>query len=105
MRASRAALLAGFLLGSSLAEAEEPRGCDKFKWPIAHEQAALQASHKARVESGGAIALDTASVLRLQPYADSHLTMAPERAPKSPASKAGMASAPAPAAGLYKISV
>jgi hypothetical protein len=105
MRASRAALLAGLLLGPSLAQADTPRGCDKFKWPIAHEQAALQANDKAMVQSGAAIAVDVAAVLHLQPYPDSHLTMAPERAPKSPTSNAGMANAPAPAAGVYKISV
>jgi hypothetical protein len=105
MRGSRTALLAGFLLSVSLAQADEPRGCDKFKWPIAHEQAALQAIDKARVESGGAIALDAATVLHLAPYAEARLMMAPERTPKSPTSNAGMANAPAPTAGLYKISV
>jgi hypothetical protein len=98
-------LFAALLLCPSLARAEEPRGCDKFKWPVAHEQAALQDAQKPRVESGGALTIDAAAALRLVPLADAHFVLAPERAPKSTADNAGMASAPAPAAGVYKISL
>ncbi len=102
----QATILAGALLWPALARAEDPRGCDKFKWPIAHEQTALQAAGKPRIESGGAIALDAAATMHLQPFADAHLPMAPERAPKSATSNAGAANAPAPdAPGVFKVSV
>ena len=87
------------------AQADEPRGCDKFKWPVAHEQAALLGEAKPRIDSGGAIAIDSAAIFRLVPYANAHFLLAPTRAPKSPSSNAGVATAPAPAAGLYKVSL
>jgi len=94
------------LLGSApSARAEDPRGCDKFKWPVAHDQAALLQAKKPIIESGGSIALEAATTLRLAPLADAHFAMPPERAPKSPADKAAMANASAPAAGVYKISL
>ena len=32
--------------------AEEPSGCDKFKWPIDRERAALTAPNRAKLASG-----------------------------------------------------
>lgn len=98
-------LLAGVTLFASAARADEPRGCDKFKWPVAHEQAALQDEAKPHINSGDAIAINKAASLRLAPYADAHFLLAPTRAPKFPSSNAGMANAPAPVAGVYKVSL
>jgi hypothetical protein len=36
--------------------AEEPSGCDKFKWPIDHERAALTAPDRAKLTSGNELA-------------------------------------------------
>jgi len=33
--------------------AEEPSGCDKFKWPIERERAALTAPDRSKLASGG----------------------------------------------------
>src|ERR1700753_3703845 len=51
----RTALLIGFvLLGTASAfAAEEPSGCDKFKWPIERERAALTAPDRVKLSSGG----------------------------------------------------
>ena len=93
------------MLFASAAQADEPRGCDKFKWPVAHEQAALLDEAKPRIDTGGAIAIDKAATLRLAPYADAHFLLAPTRAPKAASSNAGMVNAQAPAAGVYKVSL
>jgi hypothetical protein len=55
----RNALLIGFvLLGTTSAwAAEEPSGCDKFKWPIEHERAALTAPDRIKLASGADIAV------------------------------------------------
>ncbi len=46
-------LIAFALLGTAPAwAAEEPSGCDKFKWPIEHERAALTAPDRAKLASG-----------------------------------------------------
>ena len=51
----RAPLLIAFvLLGAVPAwAAEEPSGCDKFKWNIDHERAALTAPDRVKLASGG----------------------------------------------------
>ena len=50
-------LLALVLLGSAPAwAAEEPSGCDKFKWNIDHERAALTAPDRIKLASGGDVA-------------------------------------------------
>ena len=52
-----AVLLALALLGAAPAwAAEEPSGCDKFKWPIERERAALTAPDRAKLASGGELA-------------------------------------------------
>jgi len=48
------ALIALVLFGTAPAfAAEEPSGCDKFKWPIDRERAALTAPDRAKLASGG----------------------------------------------------
>src|SRR5215472_12512980 len=50
MRASLSVTLA--LLSTSVFAAEEPSGCDKFKWPIDRERAALTAPDRTKLASG-----------------------------------------------------
>ena len=50
-------LIALVLLGAAPAwAAEEPSGCDKFKWNIDHERAALTAPDRVKLASGGELA-------------------------------------------------
>jgi len=51
----RYGLLIAILLASAAPAfaAEEPSGCDKFKWPIERERAALTAPDRIRLNSGG----------------------------------------------------
>jgi hypothetical protein len=94
------------LLSPALALAAEPSGCDKFKWPLAREQAALAAADAKSPESGAAFALDAASHLSLAPFAEAKLDMPPERAPKVSPSYAGAVKVAAPAtAGTFKVSI
>ena len=87
--------------------AEEPSGCDKFKWPIERERAALTAPDRAKLSSGNELAALPSSgiTLALVTPADAKLPTPPERAPKE-GSFAGFTSfKTAPKAGLYTISL
>jgi hypothetical protein len=87
--------------------AEEPSGCDKFKWNIDRERAALTANDRAKVTSGAELNALPANgvILSLVPPADAKLPTAPERAPKD-GTFAGFASIKtAPKAGIYTISL
>jgi hypothetical protein len=90
-----------------LRAAEEPSGCDKFKWNIDHERAALTASDRAKLTSGSEeTALpSTGMILSLVKPAEANLPAPPERAPKD-GTFAGFASfKAAPKAGIYTISL
>jgi hypothetical protein len=105
----RAPLLAALLLLGAVPAwaAEEPSGCDKFKWPIERERAALTAPDRAKLASGGEIAAlpSTGVTLALVAPADAKLPTPPERAPKE-GTFAGFTSVKtAPKAGLYTISL
>src|SRR6266436_10066135 len=105
----RASFLAALLLfGAAPAwAAEEPSGCDKFKWPIERERAALTAPDRARLASGGELTALPASgiTLGLAAPTDAKLPMPPERAPKE-GTFAGFASVKtAPKPGLYTVSL
>jgi hypothetical protein len=94
------------LLIAARAFAQEPAGCDKFKWPLDREKALL-ASAKV-VDSGGEAQqpLSAAVMVTLVPFADAKLPTAPSRAPKSPDSYAGFVRAAAPPnAGTYRITL
>ena len=82
----RYGLLIAILLASAAPAfaAEEPSGCDKFKWPIERERAALTAPDRIRLNSGGEqiIVPPTAITLALVAPGDAGLPMPPERAPK-----------------------
>ena len=101
-------LLALVLLGSAPAwAAEEPSGCDKFKWNIDHERAALTAPDRIKLASGGDVAAvpSTGMTLALLAPAEAKLPTPPERAPKEGtfAGFANFKNAPKP--GTYTISL
>lgn len=105
----RASLLVAFvLLGTVPAfAAEEPSGCDKFKWPIEQERAALTAPDRIKLASGGELAAlpSTGMTLALHAPADAKLPTPPERAPKE-GTFAGFATfKSAPKAGIYTVSL
>ena len=97
---------AALALAPGLAAADEPTGCDAFKWPLDRERAALANPGKPAIANGGALTADAAATLKLAPLAEAGLPHAPERAPKSPQSYAGHFSLAAPAKpGIYKITI
>lgn len=100
-------ILAVLALGTTSAlAAEEPSGCDKFKWPIERERAALTAPDRARLASGSEQpALPASAItLGLVAPADAKLPTPPERAPKD-GTFAGFTSIKTAKAGLYTISL
>ena len=105
----RAALLIGLvLLGTAPAwSAEEPSGCDKFKWSIDRERAALTAPDRVKLASGGELAAlpSTGMTLGLSAPAEARLPAPPERAPKE-GTFAGFTTFKAPPkAGTYTVSL
>jgi hypothetical protein len=93
---------------ASVCLAQEPVGCDKFKWPLDKERATLNGTDLPKLASGTRAAwpLPFATTVTLVPFADAKLPMPPERTPKQPTSFAGFIEAPAPAqAGIYKITL
>ena len=100
-------VIALLLLCSPALAAEEPSGCDKFKWNIDHERAALTAADRAKLTSGSELnALPSSAViLSLVTPAAAKLPTPPERAPRD-GTFAGFASVrTAPKAGIYTISL
>ena len=94
------------LLIATPAFAQEPVGCDKFKWPLERERALL--ANALPVASGGDVSqpLEVAVIVTLTPFADAKLPMEPSRAPKSASSYAGFVRFPAvPKAGTYRVTV
>jgi hypothetical protein len=87
--------------------AEEPSGCDKFKWNIDHERAALTASDRAKVASSSELnALPSSGViLGLVTPAAAKLPKPPERAPKDGTFAGFTGVKTAPKAGVYTISL
>ena len=96
------------LLGAAPAmAADEPSGCDKFKWDIARERAALTAPDRIALASGIDVADVPASgvTLALRSIPEAALPVAPERVPKD-GSFAGFARFGKPArTGTYTISL
>jgi hypothetical protein len=87
--------------------AEEPSGCDKFKWPIDRERAALTAPDRAKLTSGSeqAAVPSTGITLALVPPGDARLPSPPERAPKEGTFAGFTSFQAAPKAGLYTVSL
>lgn len=101
-------LIALVLLAANPANAaEEPSGCDKFKWNIDRERAALTATDRVKLTSGGELAAlpSTGMTLGLSAPAEAKLPSPPERAPKE-GTFAGFTSVKAPPkAGIYTVSL
>src|SRR5580700_10379577 len=105
----RAPLLIAFVLIGAVPAwaAEEPSGCDKFKWNIDHERAALTAPDRMKIVSGGELTAlpSTGMTLDLSPPAEAKLPTPPERAPKE-GTFAGFTSIKnPPKAGIYTVSL
>lgn len=106
MTVGRFVLIAALLATPGLAAADEPAGCDAFRWPLETERAALAATGKPVVANGGALAYGSAETLRLASFAEAGLPRPPERAPKGNPSFAGHFSLGAPAKpGIYKVTI
>jgi hypothetical protein len=105
----RGALVVGLLLVSLAPTwaAEEPSGCDKFKWNIDHERAALTAPDRAKLASGGEVAAvpSTGLILALSTPSEAKLPSPPERAPKEGTFAGFTSFKAAPKAGIYTISL
>lgn len=94
------------LLMAAPALAQEPIGCDKFKWPVDRERALL--ANPTQMVSGSTVSqpLSEAVLVVLVPIADANLPLAPSRAPKSSNTYAGFVRVPAiPQAGTYRITL
>jgi hypothetical protein len=87
--------------------AEEPSGCDKFKWNIDHARAALTAPDRVKLASGSELGPlpATGVTLALIPPADAKLPTPPERAPKDGTFAGFTKFATAPKPGVYTISL
>jgi hypothetical protein len=88
--------------------AQEPVGCDKFKWPLDKERATLTGTDLPKLASGSRATwpLPFATMVTLLPFSEVKFAFAPERAPKSNNTFAGFIEAPAPVqSGTYKITL
>jgi hypothetical protein len=101
-------VIAVILLASAPAiAAEEPSGCDKFKWNIDHARAALTAPDRIKLNSGSELAglPATGVTLALVAPTDARLPTPPERAPKEGTFAGFTKFASAPKAGSYTVSL
>jgi hypothetical protein len=101
-------LITLLLFGTACARAaEEPSGCDKFKWDITRDRAALTAPDRTKLATGSELPAlpSTGITLALVAPADARLPQPPERAPKD-GTLAGFTSIKGvPKAGIYTISL
>lgn len=98
-----AAAFAALFMSPSLAQ--EPVGCDKFKWPVERETTALRSSDLKTIVSGSDIAaLPFVAKIALKAPKDTAPPTPPERAPKD-GTFAGFVSSKGVAAGVYSISL
>jgi len=99
------ALAAALALCSGAAIAQEASGCDKFKFPVDRERAALGEPDQSILENGGALEVGKPFQARLTASAAVRFETAPARA-SAPDSFGAVLKLPmAPAAGAYTISV
>ena len=106
MRKLIVVLAACTIAGPTLAQ--EPVGCDKFKWPLDKERATLNGTDLPKVTSGDHVAfpIPFATTFALAPFAAAKLPTPPERAPKTPDTYAGFIQVSAPKqTGTYKITL
>jgi hypothetical protein len=95
-------------LSAAPALAQEPVGCDKFKWPLDKERATLTGTDLPKLSSGDQAKwpLPFATMVSLLPLTDAKLPVVPERVPQSDKTFAGFIEASAPARrGAYKITL
>lgn len=96
------------LLGATSAlAAEEPSGCDKFKWNIDRARAALTAPDRAKLNTGSEMASLPANAFTLNLVApdNAKLPTPPERAPKDGTFAGFTKITESPKAGLYTVSL
>ena len=101
-------LIALVLLATNPANAaEEPSGCDKFKWNIDRERAALTSPDRVKLSSGKDLAAlpSTGMTLALRPAAEARLPLPPERAPKEGTFAGFMSFTAPPRAGSCTVSL
>lgn len=97
-------LLFAMMTGSALAQ--EPIGCDKFKWTVERERALLAVAVPVAPGSEIAQPLAHAVKLPLSPLAEAKLPMAPSRTPKAADSLAGFVRYMAPPqAATYRVTL
>lgn len=104
----RAALLIALALlaATPVFAAEDPSGCDKFKWGIERERAALTAPDRVTLNPGGEqAALPSAITLALVEPREAGLPMPPERAPKESTFAGFVTFKNVAKAGIYTISL
>lgn len=92
------------LLGLAPAWAGEPSGCDKFKWPIERERAALTSPDRPKLASGAELSSPAVALVLLPPAA-AQLPTPPERAPKDGTFAGFAALKTSPKPGTYTISL
>jgi hypothetical protein len=95
------------LIGGPAFAADEPSGCDKFKWPIEREHAALTAPDRVNLASGVELPTLPANgvTLALVAPTDARLPTPPERSPKEDTFAGFVRVKTLPNAGLYTISL
>ena len=95
------------LVGAPANAADEPSGCDKFKWPIERERAALTAPDRVTLASGVELPTLPANgvTLALVAPTDAKLPTSPERAPKEGTFAGFITVKTLPNAGLYTVSL
>lgn len=97
--------IAFVLLSSTPAWAADPSGCDKFKWPVDKELAALKSQDRLKATSGNELVIPAKAVLELKNPADPKLPRAPERKPKDGTFAGFRKFKGPPKAGAYSISL
>jgi hypothetical protein len=107
MMRSSALFVLALLTTTSAMAADEPSGCDKFKWNIDHARAALTAPDRVKLNSGSELSVlpATGVTLALVTPADAKLPTPPERAPKDGTFAGFTKFTSAPKAGSYTISL
>ncbi len=93
------------LLSSAPAWAAEPSGCDKFKWPVDKERAALTSQDRLKAASGNELEIPAKAILELKAPAEAKLPRAPERKPKDGTFAGFVKFKAPPKAGAYSISL
>jgi hypothetical protein len=98
--------IAAALAVAAPALAQEPVGCDKFKWPLERERALLASPTPMRSGATMPQPVGTAVSIALVPNADAKLPVPPSRPPKAAGGYAGFINAAAvPNAGTYRVTL